>query len=235
MVGLFPRQESGVPAQGRRRAKSARSWRSPSSEITRPDIARGTQRRAAAFGVIYADPPWTPGQTGPRGAAQKYSLLPTSTICEMPVADLAADNCVLLLWVVNNGLDDGLAVMRAWQFRYVTNAVWAKGTLGLGAYFRGAHELLLLGVKGRPRVKFHGQPSVFHEPRQEHSRKPAEITQKIERMFDGPYLELFARETPNSLSDWSVWGDQIASDITIPGFPVPSDGNARWGGGRNGA
>lgn len=54
-----------------------------------------------------------------------------------------------------------------------------------------------------------------------HSRKPQEIIQKIERMYDGPYLELFARERPNSRQDWAVWGNQIASDVFLPGYPVP--------------
>lgn len=173
------------------------------------------------FAVIYADPPWKPGQTGKRGAAEKYGLMATSDICAMPVADLAADDAVLLLWVVNNGLQDGLDVMKAWGFRYVTNAVWDKYYMGLGNHFRGSHEILLLGVRGSVKPKFHGQKSVFVEPRQEHSRKPQEIVQKIERMYDGPYLELFARERPNSRHDWAVWGNQIASDVCLPGYPVP--------------
>jgi len=173
------------------------------------------------FALAYTDAPWMPGQTGKRGASEKFNLMPTKAICAMPVADLMADDAVLLLWVVNNGLQDGLDVMKAWGFRYVTNAVWDKYYMGLGNYFRGSHELLLLGVKGSPKVKFRGQKSVFVEPRQEHSRKPQEIIQKIERMFDGPYLELFARERPNSRSNWAVWGDQIASDVFLPGFPVP--------------
>ena len=45
----------------------------------------------------------------------------------------------------------------------------------------------------------------------------------IERVLDGPYLELFARQRPNSHADWSVWGNEIDSDIVIPGYPVPSD------------
>lgn len=171
--------------------------------------------------VIYGDPCWTPGQTGKRGAIEKYDLMSTEDICAMPVADLAADNAVLLLWVVNNGLQDGLDVMKAWGFRYVTNAVWDKYYMGLGNHFRGSHEILLLGVKGSVRPKFRGQKSVFQEPRQEHSRKPQEIIQKIERMYDGPYLELFARERPNSRQDWAVWGNETASDVFIPGYPVP--------------
>lgn len=177
--------------------------------------------RPEKFSVIYADPPWKPGQTGKRGASQKYNLMTTKDICKMPVGDLAADNSVLLLWVVNNGLQDGLDVMKAWGFEYVTNAVWDKYYMGLGNHFRGSHELLLLGVRGSVKPKFRGQKSVFQEPRLEHSTKPGEIAVKIMRMYDGPYLELFARRRPDSLQDWAVWGNEQASDVCLKGYPVP--------------
>ena len=60
-------------------------------------------------------------------------------------------------------------------------------------------------------------------PSAAHSQKPEEMIPLIERVLDGPYLELFARRRPNSHADWSIWGDQIDSDISIPGYPVPSD------------
>ena len=41
--------------------------------------------------------------------------------------------------------------------------------------------------------------------RREHSRKPDEIYDRIERLVPGPYLELFARQHRDS---WDSWGDQ---------------------------
>ncbi|MFW8744753.1 MT-A70 family methyltransferase [Mesorhizobium japonicum] len=182
-----------------------------------------TSIKREPFALIYADPPWSIQQHGQRGASRKYDLMTTEDIKRMPIADLAADDAVLALWTTSAALPDALEVMRSWSFEYKSTAIWDKYYMGLGHYFRGSHELLLLGVKGKPMVKFHGQLSVFREPRLEHSRKPQEIVQKLERMFDGPYLELFARERPNSLANWSVWGNEIDADITIPGYPVPSD------------
>lgn len=183
--------------------------------------ASTTNPEPEKYSVIYADPPWMPGQTGKRGASEKYGLMSTEAICKMPVAELADANAVLLLWVVNNGLQDGLDVMKAWGFRYVTNAVWDKYYMGLGNHFRGSHEILLLGVKGSVRPKFRGQKSVFQEPRLTHSSKPQEVIQKIVRMYDGPYLELFARQRPNCREAWAVWGNQIPSDVYLEGYPVP--------------
>lgn len=42
----------------------------------------------------------------------------------------------------------------------------------------------------------------------------------IQRLSPGPYLELFARRP---MAGWDVWGNQVESDITVPGYPVPSD------------
>ena len=79
------------------------------------------------------------------------------------------------------------------------------------------------GVRGKAPFKYHGQRSTLLFPREDHSRKPAEMIPLIERVLDGPYLELFARQRPNSLKEWSIWGNEFDSDITIPGYPVPSD------------
>ena len=185
-----------------------------------PQLREGDSRK---FRVIYADPPWDIAQTGPRGAIEHYDLMTLGDIKAMPVADLAADNSTLLLWVTNAALPAGLEVMEAWGFRYVTNAVWDKYYMGLGNYFRGSHEILLHGVRGKAPFKFHGQRSTLLFPRTEHSAKPSEMVPLIERILDGPYLELFARRRPNSHANWSVWGNEIESDITIPGYPVPSD------------
>jgi hypothetical protein len=42
--------------------------------------------------------------------------------------------------------------------------------------------------------------------RRKHSQKPDEQYARIERMFDGPYLELFAR---NKWQGWDSWGDEL--------------------------
>ena len=175
------------------------------------------------YSVIYADPPWDIAQTGARGAGNHYELMTLDRIKQMPIETLAADNATLLLWTTNAALPGALETMNSWGFTYKTNAVWDKYYMGLGNYFRGSHEILLHGVRGRAPFKFHGQRSTLLFPRQDHSHKPEEMIPLIERVLDGPYLELFARQRPNSHADWSVWGNEIESDITIPGYPVPSD------------
>ena len=179
------------------------------------------------FSVVYADPPWDIAQLGARGAAKHYDLMTLDRIAGMgkAVQALSAPDAVLLLWVTNGALPAGLEVMKAWGFRYVSNAAWDKYYIGLGNYVRNSHELLLLGVRGKVRPRFRGQRSVLHFPRMEHSVKPSEMYPMIERLFDGPYLELFARMRPNSHADWSVWGNEIDADISLApwGYSVPAD------------
>ena len=67
------------------------------------------------------------------------------------------------------------------------------------------------------------QPSLVRAPRLDPSHQPEECVPIIERISHPPYLELFARRRPTSAcpEQWDVWGNEIASDLYIPGYPVP--------------
>lgn len=172
------------------------------------------------FSCIIADPPWQMGQLGKHGAQGHYDLMSLERIKAMPVSDLAADNAHLYLWCYPATRYIAEDVMRAYGFEYKDEFVWGKDQMGLGQYFRHAHETLLIGVKGKLPVKFRGQRSFTMLPRQAHSWKPEEVHQMVMRMSPGPYLELFARRP---FPGWKVWGNEVESDVLIPGYPVPSD------------
>lgn len=139
----------------------------------------------------------------------------------MPVSDLAAENSHLWLWVTNATLREGYDVAEAWGYTVRQQLTWIKFRLGLGAYLRNSTEHLLFATRGKAPVNFRSQPTWINAPVQEHSRKPQEQYAIIERISDGPFLELFARRRPSSSAAWSVWGDEIDSDICLPGYPVP--------------
>ncbi len=182
--------------------------------------------------VWYADPPWMTAQTGKRGAVRHYDLMTVERIKAMGplIQELSDENATLLLWVTNAALPEGIEVLRAWGFEYKSHAAWDKYYMGLGSYFRSSHETLLHGVRGKAPWDFHGQRSTLLLPRTEHSRKPDEMIPLIERILpEGPYAELFARRRPNSRSDWLIWSNEVDSDFTLPGFPVPSDAKFRAG------
>lgn len=182
------------------------------------------------FKTILADPPWDVQQKGALGAAAHYKLMTLDEIRRMPVADLAAADAHCWLWVTNATLRAGYDVMESWGFTPRSPLTWIKPRIGLGQYLRNSTEHLILGTRGRAPVKFRAQPTWMFAPLQEHSHKPEEQYAVIERVSDGPYLELFARRRPRSSANWSVWGDEVDSDIVIPGYPVPSDMDRRGGG-----
>ncbi len=159
------------------------------------------------FDVIYADPPWK-YELKLRGSAEyHYSTLETWEIARMKIP--SADDAVLFLWATAPNLPDALEVMTGWGFDYKTNAVWVKPSIGTGYYFRGQHELLLVGIKGVPGVPFEADrpPSVIAADRGEHSEKPEAVYELIERMYPNRrYLELFARKKRDG---WTVWGNEV--------------------------
>ncbi|MGB8384215.1 MAG: MT-A70 family methyltransferase [Dermatophilaceae bacterium] len=171
-----------------------------------------------------ADPPWRftnrTGKVAPEHRRlSRYSTMELPDIKALPVADVAAPNAHLYLWVPNALLPEGLAAMEAWGFRYVSNVVWAKRRKdggpdgrGVGFYFRNVTELLLFGVRGSMRTlaPARRQVNMIETRKREHSRKPDEQYDLIEACSPGPWLELFARHPREG---WIVWGDESPHDI----------------------
>ena len=180
------------------------------------------------FKTVLADPPWRftnrTGKVAPEHRRlDRYSTLDVDTICGLPVTAAAADDAHLYLWVPNALLPDGLRVMQAWDFRYVSNVVWAKRRIdggpdgrGVGFYFRNVTELILFGVRGSMRTlaPARRQVNLIESRKREHSRKPDEQYQLIESCSPGPYLELFARHARDG---WTAWGDESGQQVTQRG------------------
>ena len=74
--------------------------------------------------------------------------------------------------------------------------LFAGASSSVACFMRVEHEVLLIGRRGNIRPPLEGgRPrSVIRAPRREHSRKPDEAYEVIERMFpDAQRLELFSR------------------------------------------
>ena len=170
------------------------------------------------FATILVDPPW-PLQSGEK----HYRTMSLARIKALPVGALAARDAHLWLWTTNALLPRAYEVAEAWGFTVRSPLTWVKFRLGLGGRYqlRNATEQLLFCTRGKAPLGSRSQPTWFNAPVTEHSRKPAEQFAIIERVSPRPYLELFARRRPESNQPWAVWGDQVDSDIRIPGFAVP--------------
>lgn len=172
------------------------------------------------YKTIYADPPWQfqnrTGKVAPEHKRlSRYSTMQLEEIKALPVSKVADEKCHLYLWVPNALLPEGLEVMQAWGFEYKTNIIWEKvrkdgmpDGRGVGFYFRNVTEILLFGIRGdknRTLDPGRSQVNLIRSIKREHSRKPDEFVNLIERCSSAPFLELFAR---GDRAGWDMWGDQ---------------------------
>jgi N6-adenosine-specific RNA methylase IME4 len=171
----------------------------------------------AAYGVITADPPWSFATWSKRGqgksASQHYAVMGLDDIKALPVADLAAPDCLLLLWATQAQLNQAFAVMRSWGFEFKSSGAWAKQSptgaswaFGTGYLLRSAAEFFLIGTRGRPKPESRSERNLIVAPVREHSRKPDQAYEMLERMFPAKRrAELFARY---SRPGWEQWGTE---------------------------
>lgn len=168
------------------------------------------------YNIIYADPPWKYDRKIGQGVAEgHYHTMDIEDICSLPVGAIAADDCVLFLWVTFPFLTEGLLVMERWGFRYQTCGFnWVKRNkkadtfyFGLGFWTRSCSEICILGTKGRPERVSANVPQICDARIMEHSKKPDEIRERIvELCGDLPRIELFARQR---YEGWDCLGDEI--------------------------
>jgi N6-adenosine-specific RNA methylase IME4 len=185
---------------------------------------------AGPFGCILADPPWAfrtfggDAMTPHRSTEDHYSTMSLAEMAAIPVAEIAAKDCALFMWVVGSHLTESIELAEAWGFKFKTDAFyWLKERLNgagqpdlftgdvpelrisMGYWTRKQIEPCWLFTRGSPRRLSKGVRQAIVEPRREHSRKPDCQYDRIEALVGGPRLELFAR---HQRPGWTVWGNQ---------------------------
>lgn len=197
------------------------------------------------FQLLYADPPWafrtfngrnrTPTiKKAFREAEDHYPTMPFTEMAALPVADIAAPDAVLAMWIVGSHCAEALELGRAWGFTFATDLFyWAKQRLvdaqqldiftgdlvppkiSMGYYSRKQVEPVWLFTRGQGLpVKSHAVRQLIVAPPREHSRKPPEAAERLEALFGPPTgqpediarLELFSR-TPRA--GWTAWGNEV--------------------------
>lgn len=165
-----------------------------------------------------------------RAPERHYETSKLAAICSIPVREVAAKNCHLMLWMTGPHLarGDHVHIMKAWGFEPSSMAfVWIKPkkgsasemrplgaisiadfVMGMGHTTRQNAEYVILGRRGRPRRNSKSIHQLIVEPRREHSRKPEGFyTAAQEYAGRGKtVLEMFTRtQRPGIVA----WGDQI--------------------------
>ena len=168
------------------------------------------------YQIIYADPPWKYRNMGNIEATAEahYSTMEQADIESLPVVDLADKNCILFLWATFPKIQEALNCMKAWGFEYKTvGFTWVKTNkrggycFGVGWYTKSNAEVCLIGVKGRAPKVSNGVSSIVEAVREEHSKKPDIVREKIvEFSGDLPRIELFARQYADG---WDCWGNEV--------------------------
>jgi N6-adenosine-specific RNA methylase IME4 len=172
------------------------------------------QQTDRKYNIIYADPPWRYWESGNKNQALHYTTMTIDEICDLPVKNIADDNCVLFLWVTYPILHEAFRVIESWGFKYSTAAfVWVKKNkqkdspfVGCGAWTRANSELCLLATKGNIMRLDASISQVVESPIEEHSKKPDIVRDLITRLVgELPRVELFCR---NPAEGWDVCGNE---------------------------
>lgn len=201
-------------------------------------IFRGLPRHH--FGVIHIDPPWHfKAGINARHPSAKYKTMKMKDIRALPIRELAAPDCALLVWSSGVWLDQSISVLKGWGFKYSSRAfLWPKmkkayadklfleedAFMATGYTTRKQTEDLLLGKHGKPKRISKAVRELMFAHRREHSRKPDETYRRIERLYPGPYLDIFGRE---SRPGWTVWGNE-ATKFDAPDSATILSGAGAW-------
>lgn len=155
------------------------------------------------YDIIYADPPWRyevwSRDTGlGRSAESHYKTMTKEEIEALPIKELTNKDAVLFLWVTAPCLEQGLELVKKWGFKYKTiGFTWVKKNKksdslfwGMGYYTRANAEFCILATKGKPLPRLvRNIHQVVMTPVEEHSKKPAEVRERIEKLFGGAQRE----------------------------------------------
>lgn len=172
------------------------------------------------YDVIYCDPPWEynnkntgsskkSGMTA--GASHKYKTMNLDSLIKINVP--SKNNSILFIWVTAPFLEESFKLINAWGFKYKTTLIWDKVHMGMGFWFRGQTEYLLLAVKGKIKPWRAQVRNIYTEKRTKHSRKPAYFRKLIEMLGYKDKLEMFARS--GNREGWDLFGFEAENSIKL--------------------
>ena len=176
------------------------------------------------YNIIYADPAWSYSSSIYQDANRKfnknindyYKTMSINDIKNLPVKEIADEDCILFLWTTDSHLPEALEVIKNWNFKFKTiGFTWVKKyksgsyCYNFGAYTLKSTEICLIALKGKLKnlKKTDNVKGLVFAERTHHSKKPDCIRDKIvELCGDLPRIELFARE---KVEGWDSWGNEV--------------------------
>ena len=178
------------------------------SEDTMPELPVGEYR------VVVADPPWpmefspSPHNRLQSAGEPPYPVMPLDEIKALSLP--LADDAWVFLWTIQQYLRDAFDVLDAWGSPHRFTMAWIKthGPKPIGMPLSNM-EIVLVGRRGKPKFRDTKQfQMAFHAPRGEHSQKPAEFYDLLNRVTVGPRLDMFSRR---AIEGFDAWGKEAKS------------------------
>jgi len=171
------------------------------------------------YGTILIDAPWCFATYSAKGCGRSpdahFDPMSIEALRVLPIQHIAKADAVLFCWAVSWMLPGAIDMMERWGFPCVsTGFVWVKTMKsdprrlrhGLGFTTRKACEVCLLGRRGHPKRLNKDVSEIIMAPRGLPMQKPVEQYDRIERLYAGPYIEMFARRTRPG---WDSWGNEV--------------------------
>jgi N6-adenosine-specific RNA methylase IME4 len=180
-------------------------------------------------GVIAIDAAWPFTHYSERASGavtDHYEIMTIDEIKALPIKALSAENCAVFCWVTWPFMPIWQEILQAWGVTFSGLAFdWIKLNpngdglhWGNGYGTRANPEPCLLAKIGNPLRLSADVHSVIKAPVGAHSAKPDEAYRRMEQLFGGPRLELFARKPREG---WHTWGDELPPPACDrPGFPT---------------
>lgn len=200
--------------------------------IALPDATPWVQGKK--YKALVIDPPWNQGKTGKRSVRPNqqtkldYPTMSKEELLQLPVAEWADDQSFLWLWTTNSKdkktgepfLKMAFDLMTAWGYTFYTMVTWDKktGPCPFGPY-QVTTEHVLFGYKGKAvfdKACLGKMKTCFTESATVHSAKPDSFYRNIAIHFEGPKLDVFARQVRAGFDGWGNEYGQLAVDAVRP-------------------
>ena len=176
------------------------------------------------FDVVMADMPWPWMAYSEKGLAKSpeahYATMKFEDIAALPVGDLLAPGGVLFLWCTWPLIHRQTQMPKRWGLEIKTGGVWAKRTesgklrWGTGYLLRSVCEPFVIATLKNSGFRGPSETNLIDGLAREHSRKPDEAYQLIERILpDARRADLFARE---SRPGWTPFGFEATKFDSVP-------------------
>ena len=176
------------------------------------------------YNVIVVDPPWQYPNTKneiPYGNIPNYPCMPIEDIMKLPIDTLAADDCLLFLWVTEHFMAEAFILLESWNIKNRRKiVVWFKEKSCPGQMLNVKAEFIVFGYRGKPVTRLESEydnilfgeecdvASIEVKPtkgRRLHSKKPEDFYDMVDDLCTGTKLEMFSRREREG---WTHWGNE---------------------------